>query len=209
MFWKKSEHKCKFLCILHNRSQCHTGNHISKHGKGLIQSTILDHERVLHWNIKKYHHADQIFFYFHVDKIFITGCTRTSGAASDENFVNCGQILSTWWYFFFSVRLFPKIWRTDCALVCSTLINHVSRLSFQPVSSWEGTRLCEELHLSDLTVPGTRLRIFQNITTLGLQSMILVNSSPTGQNGYHFADDIFKCIFMNEKFCILIKISLN
>ena len=30
-----------------------------------------------------------------------------------------------------------------------------------------------------------------------------------GQNGHHFADDIFRCIFMNEKFCILIKISLE
>ena len=35
------------------------------------------------------------------------------------------------------------------------------------------------------------------------------NSSPTGQNGRHFPDDIFKCIFMNEKFCILIWISLK
>ena len=32
---------------------------------------------------------------------------------------------------------------------------------------------------------------------------------PPGQNGRHFADDIFKCIFMNEKFCILIEISLK
>ena len=31
------------------------------------------------------------------------------------------------------------------------------------------------------------------------------------QNGGHFADDrnIFRCIFMNEKFCILIRISLK
>ena len=36
-----------------------------------------------------------------------------------------------------------------------------------------------------------------------------INSSPPGQNGRHFADDIFKCIFMNEKFCILIRISLK
>ena len=35
------------------------------------------------------------------------------------------------------------------------------------------------------------------------------NSSPPGQNGDHFADDIFKCIFMNEKFCISIQISLK
>ena len=33
--------------------------------------------------------------------------------------------------------------------------------------------------------------------------------SPPGQNGRLFADDIFICIFMNEKFCILVKISLK
>ena len=36
-----------------------------------------------------------------------------------------------------------------------------------------------------------------------------VDLSPHGQNGCRFADDIFRYIFMNEKFCILIKISLN
>ena len=35
------------------------------------------------------------------------------------------------------------------------------------------------------------------------------NSSPPGQKGRHFADDIFKRIFMKEKFCILIPISLT
>ena len=30
-----------------------------------------------------------------------------------------------------------------------------------------------------------------------------------GQNGRHFADDIFRCIFVNEKFCILINIILK
>ena len=29
------------------------------------------------------------------------------------------------------------------------------------------------------------------------------------QNGHHFADNIFRCIFVSEKFCILIKISLK
>ena len=37
----------------------------------------------------------------------------------------------------------------------------------------------------------------------------VVNSSPPGQIGRHFEDDIFRCIFVNEKFCILIKISLK
>ena len=34
-------------------------------------------------------------------------------------------------------------------------------------------------------------------------------SSPPGQNGHHFADNSCKCIFMNEKFCIVIWISLR
>ena len=37
----------------------------------------------------------------------------------------------------------------------------------------------------------------------------MVNSSPPWQNGCHFADDIFRCIFVNEKFCILIKNSIK
>ena len=41
------------------------------------------------------------------------------------------------------------------------------------------------------------------------QNHYWLNSSPPGQNGRHFADDIFKCTFVNEKFCILIWISLK
>ena len=34
-----------------------------------------------------------------------------------------------------------------------------------------------------------------------------INSSPPGKNGQYFADDICRCIFVHENFCILIKIS--
>ena len=34
-------------------------------------------------------------------------------------------------------------------------------------------------------------------------------SSRPGQNSRHFPDDMFKCIFMNEKSCILIRISMQ
>ena len=34
------------------------------------------------------------------------------------------------------------------------------------------------------------------------------NGWPIWENGHHFAD-IIRCIFINEKFCILIKISLK
>ena len=37
----------------------------------------------------------------------------------------------------------------------------------------------------------------------------IFNSSPPGQNGRLFADDIFICIIVNKKFRILVKISLK
>ena len=36
-------------------------------------------------------------------------------------------------------------------------------------------------------------------TTWALWGLFYLNSSPPGQNGCHFADDSFKCIFFNEK----------
>ena len=36
-----------------------------------------------------------------------------------------------------------------------------------------------------------------------------INTTPPGQNGHHFTDDIFRYIFVNENFCILMKISLK
>ena len=37
----------------------------------------------------------------------------------------------------------------------------------------------------------------------------MLNSSPPGQNGHHFADDTFKRIFLNENVRISIEISLK
>ena len=42
-----------------------------------------------------------------------------------------------------------------------------------------------------------------------ISSDLGINLSSPGQNERLFADDIFKCISVNEKVCILIKISLN
>ena len=47
------------------------------------------------------------------------------------------------------------------------------------------------------------------LTDLKLVKLMSVNSSSPGENGLHFANDIFKGIFMNEKFCVSIKISLK
>ena len=37
----------------------------------------------------------------------------------------------------------------------------------------------------------------------------VINSYPAGQHGHHLLENIFKCIFLNEKFCILVQISLK
>ena len=38
---------------------------------------------------------------------------------------------------------------------------------------------------------------------------LFLNLSPPGQNGRHFSDNIFKCIFMREKSCMSIRILLK
>ena len=43
----------------------------------------------------------------------------------------------------------------------------------------------------------------------GVSIVLSLNSSLPGQNGRHLTDDIFRCIFVNEKFCVLVKISLK
>ena len=55
----------------------------------------------------------------------------------------------------------------------------------------------------------TWLPLFHQPNEAQKQEMALFHSSAPGQNGRHFADDIFKCIFVNEQFCVLIKISLK
>ena len=47
------------------------------------------------------------------------------------------------------------------------------------------------------------------ISMVIIKLFITENPSPSGQNGHHFADGIFKCIFINERFCISIQISLK
>ena len=66
------------------------------------------------------------------------------------------------------------------------------------------------------SVSSHRCHIFRQVSTGGTQYDFNAVSflqypltHPPEQNGCHFADDIFKCIFVNEKFCILIPISLK
>ena len=60
-----------------------------------------------------------------------------------------------------------------------------------------------------LTTAHPKLQGWHTPSALLISIIYMINSSPPGQDGCHFADDIFKCIFVNEKFLILIKISLK
>ena len=55
------------------------------------------------------------------------------------------------------------------------------------------------------------IMVQSHITTAqqSLHHQTSVNSSPTGQNGHHKPDYIFRCIFLNGKKCILITIPLE
>ena len=64
----------------------------------------------------------------------------------------------------------------------------------------------QEYSIQTTSVPAPYMRIplhYQYITRKG------INSLRPRQNGGHFADDIFKCIFLDENVWILIKFSLN
>ena len=52
------------------------------------------------------------------------------------------------------------------------------------------------------------MQIFLSFAPKQFNTYIFILSIPA-QNTRHFADDIFKCSFKNEKFCISIRISLK
>ena len=49
----------------------------------------------------------------------------------------------------------------------------------------------------------------EGLCYLGCPNLFVLNTLRPRQNERHFADDIFKCIFLNENVCISIKISLK
>ena len=51
--------------------------------------------------------------------------------------------------------------------------------------------------------------VTQNSVITGLNFIMPINTLRPRQNGHHFPDDIFKCIFLNENVWIMIKNSLK
>ena len=94
---------------------------------------------------------------------------------------------------------------------------------------WNASSIARETEICGLTIEGTSHLVknrsrcliwncFYNDTLFldilssfffVLQIMVAINTLRPRQNGCHFPDDIFKCIFLNENVRILIGISLN
>ena len=93
--------------------------------------------------------------------------------------------------------------------------DQMTRIYVSKLSHHSGCSAVEEKSVK------SRTRERHKISMLGLGKMkfeeiqersgneVKVNSSLPGQNGCHFPEDILKCIFVNEKFCISLRISLK
>ena len=87
------------------------------------------------------------------------------------------------------------------------LIHHILALFSDILKQFNPSLLGYSTGTGEVTSPTSRLnRAWSGAMAKWVSGF---NPSPLGQNGRRFADDVFRCIFVNEKFCILLKISLK
>ena len=114
---------------------------------------------------------------------------------------NITQVLSFFaWIYIAGCRQHPAMYIQAKKLWLPHIVGdcwHKSGCHHRCVVSWLGYRLVFIQYYCQGNWPGTG------------REQDELNSSPLGQNGRHFTDDVLKCIFMNEMFCILIRISLK
>ena len=63
--------------------------------------------------------------------------------------------------------------------------------------------------IASMSIDMKKLFMVSHATFHFLHALVYFNTLRPRQNGCHFADDIFKCIFLNENIWTLIKISLK
>ena len=110
---------------------------------------------------------------------------------------------SPWWILPTVVRLYTplvylyyQLLTNICNLFTQTLMIARANFRFAP-SQWETELFCNDVSHRLGTSPESAL----------LASLVHINSLPPRQNGHHFTDDIFECIFMIGKFGISFRIS--
>ena len=107
-------------------------------------------------------------------------------------------------------------WDTDHYMYTITDMNGYVRLEFlSPDSYLINTLKCDCCpcgnRIISRDIRDCQMDNFQSLHWWwwGCHWVLFINTLRPRQNGCHFADDIFKCIFFNEKFRILNKISLK
>ena len=84
----------------------------------------------------------------------------------------------------------------DCSIL-NVLAMEIWRYHSLRLSYWPAIEEAEHKSSFELTIPTTYLILLGKL--LGVHYECSFNWSPPGQNGRLFADDIFRCIFVNKK----------
>ena len=113
---------------------------------------------------------------------------------------------------------YPEPFKTTLILSIDIgLVNVIPELLHQLLYASTRPRRCNEVPLWKLRRNYARdlfwickcMFIYLSDLWIDLVKRFCINWSPLDKNGHHFADDIFNCILMDEKFCILIRIALK
>ena len=119
---------------------------------------------------------------------------------------------STWWYLHMETfsHCWPFVWGIHLSPVNSPHKGQWCRsLMFSLICIWTNAWV-NSGDASDLRCHCTHYDItVMGYVPCGSTRQHSLDSSTPGQIGCHFTDDIFRCIFVNEKFCILIKFHRN
>ena len=92
--------------------------------------------------------------------------------------------------------LHPTVYINVIILICALISMFIQLISCSKRYQWFEVSFRNQITLSKMVA-----EISGDISA--------INSSLPGQNGGHFSNDIFKCIFVNKKFYILIWIPLK
>ena len=99
-------------------------------------------------------------------------------------------------------------WRVDSSQPCDVIWRQISWSTLIQVMPWHPTGAMPLHTILTYWKLIPQEQIWVKFIFIKIQAFSF-NSSPPGQNGHHFADNVFRCIFVNETFCIMIKIAPN
>ena len=124
--------------------------------------------------------------------------------------------LAEWGNCFFENRFSQSVWRSSTAIHSVThkwkgnLDYNFAHQAFQSLCHRGGKSMySSQFWDQEYILWGAHLVRLIDVCDLGESSEELLNTLRPRQNGRHFTDDIFKCIFFNENVWILIKIILK